>query len=111
PAPVALLADDAEVAELQLAALADEHVHWREITVQQLAAVQLPAPLEDARDAAPGRGVRPRLAGLVQERAEVTEAGVLEREVIEHAAVGPHQRKSIEHLHGPRMAPEERAEA
>ena len=36
-APVALLADDAEVAELQAAAVADEHVQRREVAVQQSA--------------------------------------------------------------------------
>ena len=61
PRRVALLPDDAEVAELQAPAVADEHVHRREVAVQQLAAVQLAEHLEDARDLAPRRRLRPRL--------------------------------------------------
>ena len=57
-----------EVPELQAAALADEHVHRREVAVEHLAAVQLPEHLEDARDLAPRGALGPPLAGAVQER-------------------------------------------
>ena len=59
-APVALLADDAEVAELEAAVVADEDVHRRQVAVQQLAAMQLAEHLQDAGDLAPRRGLRPR---------------------------------------------------
>ena len=52
-APVALLPDDAEVAELEAAAVADEDVDRREVAVQQLAAMQLAEHVEDAGDLAP----------------------------------------------------------
>ena len=50
---VALLADDAEIAELQAAVVADEDVHRRQIAVQHLAAMQLAEHLQDAGDLAP----------------------------------------------------------
>ena len=65
-APVALLPDDAEVAELEAPAVADEDVHRREVAVQQLAAVQLAEHLEDAGDLAPRRRLGPRLAGALR---------------------------------------------
>ena len=61
-AAVALLADDAEVAELERAAVADEHVQRREVAVQHLPAMELAEHLEDARDLAPRGRFRPPLA-------------------------------------------------
>ena len=54
-AAVALLADDAEVAELEAAVVADEDVHRREVAVQQLAAMQLAEHLQDAGNLAARR--------------------------------------------------------
>ena len=79
-APIALLADDAEVAELQVLAVADEDVHRRQIAVQQLPAMKLAQDLEDAGDLAPRHGLRPSTARAVQHRAQVAVARVLERE-------------------------------
>ena len=47
---VALLPDDAEVAELESGAVADEHVQRRQIAVEQLAAMELAEDLQDAGD-------------------------------------------------------------
>ena len=96
PAPVALLAHEAEVAELQAAAVAHEDVHRREVAVQHLAAVQLAEHLQDARDLAPGRALGPALAGALQERAQVAVARVLEREAVEQPAVRAHEREGVE---------------
>ena len=108
-APIALLPDDAEVAELQPPAVADEHVHRRQVAMQQLAAVQLAEHLEDAGDLAPRRGsvhLRPAL----QVRAQVAVARVLERQVVEHLAVGAHQREAIEDADRARVAVQQQAE-
>jgi len=77
--------------------VADEHVQRRQITVQRLAAMQLAEHFEDAGDFAPRRRLGPSLAGPRQERAQIAVARVLEREAVQHAAIGPHQRKGIEH--------------
>ena len=58
-AAIALLLHDAEVAELELPAVADEDVQRRQVAMEQLAAVQLAEHLEDAGDLAPGRRLRP----------------------------------------------------
>ena len=61
-AAVALLLDDAEVAELEPAAVADEDVERRQIAMQQLAAMQLAEHFEDAGDLAPRGPLRPAAA-------------------------------------------------
>ena len=78
-AAVALLPDDAEVAELEAAAVADEDVQRREVAVERLAAVQLAEHLEDARDLAARRRLGPALRRARQERAQVAVPRVLER--------------------------------
>src|SRR5262249_51812718 len=82
PAPIAHRADDAEVAELQARAVAHEHVHRRQVAVEELPAVELPEHLEDAGDLTPCRALRPRLPRPPQVRAEVAVAGVLEGEAV-----------------------------
>ena len=109
-APIALLPDDAEVAELQPPAVADEHVHRRQVAMQQLAAVQLAEHLEDAGDLAPRRRLGPLAAGLLQVRAQVAVARVLEGQVVEHLAVGAHQREAIEDADRARVPVQEQAE-
>ena len=56
--PVALLSNDAEVAEFQPALVADEHVERRQIAVEHLAAMQLAEHLEDAGDLPAGGSTR-----------------------------------------------------
>ena len=109
-APVALLADDAEVAELQLPPVADEHVHRRQVAMQQLAAVQLAEHLEDAGDLAPRRRLGPRLPARCRKRAEIAVARVLERQAVEHLAVGAHQREAIEDADRARVTVQQQAE-
>src|SRR4029450_10864327 len=55
---VALLSNDAEVAELEASLIAHEHVERREIAMQPLAAMQFPEHAEDAGDLAPRRRLR-----------------------------------------------------
>ena len=79
PRSVALLADDAEVAELEAAAVADEDVERREVAVQQSARdaacrarARMPAISRRAARSAK------RLPRAGQERAQVAVARVLE---------------------------------
>ena len=104
---VALLAHDPEVAELQRRAVAHEHVEGREVAVEQLAAVQLAQHLEDPRDLAARRPLRPALARAQQERAEVPVPRVLEREAVEDAPARPHEREGIEDADRARVAVEQ----
>ena len=60
---IVLLADDAEVAELEARVVADEDVERREVAMQQLAAMQLAEHLQDAGDLAPRDRLRPPAAG------------------------------------------------
>ena len=50
------------------------------------------------------------LRGARQERAQIAVPRVLEREAVEHAAVGAHQRKRVEHANRARMRVEQLAE-
>src|SRR5439155_13054539 len=86
-APVALLAHDAEVAELQMPVVADEDVQRREVAMQRLPAVQLAEDAEDAGDLAARGRLRPALAAAREKRAQVAVARVLEREAVQHPAV------------------------
>ena len=61
-ATVALLLHDAEITELEPAAVADEHVQRREIAMEQLPAMQLAEHLEDAGNLA-ARGRLPASRG------------------------------------------------
>ena len=109
-APVALVADDAEVAELQGPALADEDVHRREIPVEHLAAVELAEHFEDAGDLAARGPLGPALPGAVEVRAQVAVPRVLEGEAVEDAAVLARQRKRVEDADRALVAREELAE-
>ena len=109
-AAIALLPDDAEVAELQTASVADEHVQRREIAVERLSAMQLAQHFEDAGDLAPRRGFGPALARAREERAQVAVAGVLEREAVEDPSVAAHQREGVEHADRARMSVQQLAE-
>jgi len=95
-ARVALLADDAEVAELEARAGADEHVDGGEIAVQRLAAVQLAQHVEDAGDFTARRRLGPSLAATAQVGAEIAVLGVLEGEEVADAAVRTEQRERVE---------------
>src|SRR6185369_8570878 len=110
PAPVALVADDAEIAELETRALADEHVHRREVPVEHLAAVQLAEDLEDAGDLSPRGGLPPPLGTAVEVRAQVAVARVLEGEAVEDAALRSHQRERVEDADRPGMPVQQLAE-
>ena len=107
---IALLPDDAEVAELQMTAVAHEDVDGREVAVQHLAAVQLAEDLEDAGDLAPRGSLRPSAAVLAQVRAEVAVRRVLEREAIMDVAGVAREREGVEDANRPRMTVEELAE-
>ncbi len=107
---VALLAHDAEVAELERRAVADEDVEGRQVAVQELAAVQLAEHLEHAGDLAPGAGLAPRPGRACQVRAEVAVRSVFERQHVEHPAVGPQHREAVEDLDRPRVRLQELAE-
>ena len=88
-APIALLPDDAEVAELEAAAVADEDVDRRQVAVQELAAVQFAEDLEDARNLASRGGLGPLAVVASQERAQIAVTRVLEREAVEHCPPRP----------------------
>ena len=109
-APIALLPDDAEVAELQPPAIADEHVHRRQVAVQQLAAMQLAQHLEDAGDLAARCRFGPRCRPARRCALRSPWQRVLERQAVEHLAVGAHQREAIEDADRARMAVEQLAE-
>ena len=66
PATVALLPDDAEVAELEAAPLAHEDVDRRQVAVQDLAAVQLAEHLAGCPRSRGARPLRPALARTTQ---------------------------------------------
>ena len=99
--------DDAEVAELEMRAVAHEHVDGREIAVQHLPAVQLPEHVQDPGNLAPHGALGPAPLGTMQVCAEVSMPRVLECEVVKDLAIGPHQRKRVEHPDGARMTIEE----
>ena len=81
---VALLLDDAEVAELEAAAVADEDVERRQVPMQQLAAMELAEDFQQAGDLAARGGLGPAAAVAMQVGAEVAEARELEREAVDH---------------------------
>src|SRR5262245_59172243 len=82
-APIALLAHDPEVPQLQMAAIADEDVQWREIAVERVTAVQLAEDFEDTGDLAPGDRLVPALRLAREEGAEIAVARVFERQAVE----------------------------
>jgi hypothetical protein len=107
---VALLAHDPEVAQLEAAALAHEHVQRRQVPVEQLPAVQLSQHLEDARDLPPRHRLRPSLARAPQEGAQVALACVLQGQAVEDAAFRRQERERVEDPDGPGVAVQELAE-
>lgn len=107
PAFIALLPDDAEVAELEMRAVAHEHVDGREIAVQHLPTVQLPEHVENPGNLASHGALGPALLGAMQVCAEVSMPRVLECEVIQDLPIRPHQRKRVEHADCARMTIEE----
>ena len=109
-APIALLPDDAEVAELETGTVADEHVHGREIAMQQLAAVKLAEDVEDAGDLAAHGALGPALFLPMQVGAEITVRGVFEHQVVDDGRVPAHMRKGVEHANRARMVVEQLAE-
>ena len=72
--------------------------------------MELAQHLEDARDLAPRRRSRPSPCRALEVGAEVAEARVLERQVVEHVAVGPGQREAVVDADRARSAIEELAE-
>src|SRR6185503_858237 len=86
---------DAEIAELQAHSVADEHVHWRQVPVEQLAPMELAEDLENPGDLAPRGLLGPPLGGALEEGSQVSVLRELERETVEDAAVLPHQRKRV----------------
>ena len=110
PRRVALLSDDPEVAELQATAVADEDVERRQVAMERLAAMELAEHLEDSCDLPTGEPFRPSLPGVREEAAQISVTRVLERQAVEHLAVGAHQRESIEHANRARVSVEELSE-
>ncbi len=98
---------DAEVAELELAVVADEHIERREVAMQHAPAVELAEHLEHSRNLAPRPGFRPRLAIAAQKRAEIAVPRVLERQAIEDLPVDADQWKTVVDADGPRMLVEQ----
>ena len=107
---VALLADDAEVAELQAPSIADEDVQRGEVAVQGLAAVELAQHFENPGDFPSRPGLGPSLAAPGQERAQVAKARVLEREAVEDLSVGANQGKGVVDANRPRMSVQQLSE-
>src|SRR5262245_21629091 len=95
-AAIALLPDDAEVAELEAAAVADEDVERGQIAVKQLTAVQLAEDLENAGDLAADDRLGPARGSALEVGAQVAVRGVLERERVDHGSVGSMNREPIE---------------
>src|SRR5262249_19680765 len=109
-APVALMAHDAEVAELEAAVLAHEDVHGSQVAVEHLPSVEAAEDLEDPGDLAPSRLLRPALAGALEERPQVSGPRVREGEEVEDAAVLLRQRERVEDPDRARIALEDPAE-
>ena len=82
-APAQLVCRDAEVAELELLALADEDVERREVTVQRLATVEGVERAQDRRDLPPNEAFGLR-AALGEPRAEIAVLRILHREAVSH---------------------------
>src|SRR5437762_903090 len=78
-----LVRRNAEVPELELLVLADEHVERSEVAVQRLAAVQRVERLENGGDLAPNESLRLRSLRR-QPGPEVAVLGVLHREAVTH---------------------------
>ena len=95
-APVALVAHDAEVSELQGHAVADEDVHRGQVPVEQLASMELAEDFENPRDLAPRGPLGPSLPGALEIGPQVAVLRVLERETVEDAAVVSNQGKRVE---------------
>ncbi len=106
-AAVALVAHDAEVAELEAGAVADEHVHRSEVAVQHLSAMQLPQHLQDAGDLGARALLGPALRGADQVVAKIAMPRVLESQAIEHPPLRRQQRERVEDADGARMPLEE----
>src|SRR5262249_11372809 len=107
-APLALVADDAEVPELEASAVADEDVERRQVAVEKLSAVELLEDREDAGDFAARHALRPSLAGRSREEAaEVAVPRVFEDEVVERTALRAGQREAVEEANRTRMVLEE----
>ena len=102
-AAVRLLASDPEIPELEMTALADEHVERRQVPVHRLPAVKPVEHLEDSRDFAPGDSLRKRRLPALQVGAQITMARVLEDEAVEKPAFTLRQRKGLEDGQGARM--------
>ena len=83
PPPIALLTDDAEVAQLQTPLVADEDVERREVAVQHLAAMQFAEDLEKPGDLPAGGRFRPAATGAMQEGAQVAVRREFERQAVE----------------------------
>src|SRR5262249_34160652 len=105
-----LLADDAEVAELQVASVADEDVERREVAMERVAAMEPAEHFEDAGDFASGDRLVPSLRGAREVGAEIAVARVLERQAIKHFTARSQQRECIERPNRARVAVEEQAE-
>ncbi len=105
-AAIALLLHDAEIAELELMAVADEDVERRQVAMEQLTTMQLAEDVEDSRDLAPGGLLRPAAGMASQVRAQIAETRVLEGEAIAHPALRQH-RKRVENADRPRMLVEQ----
>src|SRR5262249_50548604 len=83
-APAELMRRDAEVAELELLVLADEHVERREVAVKGLTAMQGVERLQNRGDLAANEALG--LRSLASEpRAEVAVLRILHRETVSHA--------------------------
>src|SRR5262249_25771660 len=106
-APVALLARDAEVAELQDVLVAHEHVERREVAMEELAAMELAEHFEDAGDLAAHLALVPTARVAAEVHAQVAMARVLERQAVEDSAVREHERERVEDADRARMAVEQ----
>ena len=87
PPPIALLTNDAEVAQFQTPLVADEDVERREVAMQHLAAMQFAEDLEEPGDLPAGGRFRPAAAGAMQEGAQVAVRREFERQAVEHPPV------------------------
>src|SRR5690606_15648790 len=107
---IALLPDDAEVAQLEAMALTDEDVERREIPMEVLATMQFAEHLENAGHLAADGGLGPRIRVAREKRAQVAVRCVLERKAVEHRyrrAAAARERECVEHANGAGMSVEQ----
>src|SRR5262245_5611236 len=112
PLSLALIPDDAEIAQLEPLPFADEDVQRGQIAMKEPSAMQLLEDRADAGDLAPRGALPPALlpARAPQIGAEVAVERVLEHEVEEGPAVPSRKGEAIEEADGPGMVLEELAE-